>query len=69
MRALPAIIGAAFLAGCASTPSIDTTKVVDNKYNTIRYASKQQQSEFVGTSANASESTKRQPSWYAYGHP
>jgi outer membrane PBP1 activator LpoA protein len=69
MRALPTIVAAVFLAGCASAPSIDTAKVVDHKYNTIRYASKQQESEFVGTSANASGSTKRQPSWYKYGHP
>lgn len=69
MRALPAIIAAVFLAGCASTPPIDRTKVVDHKYNTIRYASKQQQSEFVGTSANASGSTSGRPSWYAFGHP
>jgi hypothetical protein len=69
MRALPVIIAAVFVAGFVSTPSIDTTKAVDYKYNTIRYAPKPQHSEFVGTSANASGSTKWQPSWYKYGHP
>lgn len=69
MRSFLSVIAAVFLASCASTPRIDTAKVVDNKYNTIRYASKQQESEFVGTSANASGSTKAKPSWYKYGHP
>jgi hypothetical protein len=69
MRPLPAIIAAVFLAGRASTPSIDTTRVVDNKYNTIRYASTPQQSEFVGTSANASGVKKRSPVGTCTGAP
>ena len=69
MRALPAIITLAFLAGCTGAPSIDTTKVVDQKTNIVRQASKQQQSEFVGTSANASGATNAKPGWYKFGHP
>ena len=69
MRVLLAALGAVFLASCASTPRTDTVKVYDHKYNTIRYAPKQTESDFVGTSANASGSTSAKPSWYRFGHP
>ena len=58
---------AALLAGCATAPATDMTRVYDHKYNTVRYVSKQADSEFVGTSAR--ETPKSTPSWYKFGHP
>ena len=67
MRTAFFVIVAALLAGCATTPATNMTKVYDHKYNTYSYVAKQSQSEFVGTSA--SETAKATPSWYKFGHP
>jgi type IV pilus biogenesis protein CpaD/CtpE len=67
MRTVLFVIVAAFLAGCATAPATNMTKVHDQKYNTTRYVTKQADSEFVGTSA--STAAKVEPSWYKFGHP
>ena len=67
MRTVYFVIVAALLAGCATTPTTDMTKVYDHKYNTTRYVAKQPDSEFVGTSAR--EPAKATPNWYKWGHP
>ena len=63
-----AVIGAALLAGCATAPRGDFRQVYDHKYNVTTYAAKQEQSDFIGTSATAG-ARKATPSWYRYGHP
>ena len=67
MRTTFLLLIAAVLAGCATTPATNTTKVYDHKYNTVRSVTKQADSEFVGT--NASERAKSTPGWYRFGHP
>ena len=67
MRAIFFVVVAALLAGCATTPAINMTKVYDHKSNTVNYVAKQADSEFVGTSAGAP--AKKMPSWYKFGHP
>jgi hypothetical protein len=67
MRTLFFVVVAALLAGCATTPATNMTKVYDHKYNTVTYVAKQADSEFVGTSATAP--AKKLPSWYKSGHP
>jgi hypothetical protein len=68
MRTTFFVIVAALLAGCATTPATNVTKIYDQKYGTIRYAAKQAEGEFVGTSA--SQPAKATPSWYrSGGHP
>lgn len=67
MRVTFFVIVATVLAGCASAPATNMTRVIDHKTNTVSYAAKQSNSEFVGTSA--SESAKTNPSWYKFGHP
>ena len=68
MRTILIAIAALLLASCATTTSrTEVSKVYDHKYNTVHYVAKQPQSEFVGTSANASSTA--QPSWYKFGHP
>ena len=66
MRAAIAVIASMVVAGCASTPPTNVTKVYDHKYNTYSYISNPQ-SEFVGTSAKPTK--KAQPGWYVFGHP
>ena len=75
MRTVFFVIVAALIAGCATAPATtsattsptNVTKVYDHRNNTIRYAAKQADSEFVGTSAN--ERAKATPTWYKFGHP
>ena len=50
-------------------PAVVKFKVVDQKTNTVRYVYAQPQSEFVGTSAPATNLATKRPSWYAFGHP
>jgi hypothetical protein len=65
MRVLLAAVVATALTGCASTPTTDQAKVYDHRYNTYRSVAKSQ-SDFVGTSATASDG---QSAWYTFGHP
>ena len=67
MRTISFVIVAALLAGCATAPTTDMTKVYDRQYNTTTYVAKQPDSEFVGTSAR--EPAKAAPNWYKWGHP
>jgi len=67
MRAIFLVIVAVLLAGCATTPTTNMTKVYDHKYNTTSYVAKQADVDFVGTSA--CEPVKAKPSWYRFGHP
>lgn len=66
MRTLFFIVIAAFLAGCATTPATNTTKVWDHKSNAVTYVAKKADSEFVGTS---SAPPAKQVPWYRSGHP
>ena len=69
MRILLTAISIAFLAGCATTPPMNSVRVDDHKYGTVRYASKAVESDFVGTSATTKSPTKG-PSWLKYSnHP
>ncbi len=71
MKTLLALFAVAvFLGGCATAPPLDTTKVVDQKYGTIRYVSTPPAPDFVGTSATVSKPAQV-PRWYAVGggHP
>src|SRR5262249_59641024 len=68
MRALILGLGLVFLAGCAATPARDTVAVYDHKYNQTYYLTKEQPSEFVGTSAKVANAAPK-PAWNAYGHP
>jgi type IV pilus biogenesis protein CpaD/CtpE len=69
MRTVLLIVATAFLAGCASTPVSNLTKIYDRKYNTTTYVTKKAEGDFVGTSANAVSPERAKPSWYRYGHP
>lgn len=66
MRTLFVIVVAVLVGGCASTPA-NLAKVYDHKYNTTAYASKEAQSDFVGTSAPKADASK--PAWYWRLHP
>src|SRR5262249_49572049 len=68
MRALIVGLGLVLLAGCAATPARNTVAVYDHKYNQTYYVTKDQPSEFVGTSAKVANAAPK-PAWNAYGHP
>ncbi len=67
MRTVLVAVASALVAGCATAPAPDRSTIIDHKYNTVRYAAKPADSDFVGTSANASSNTN--PSWHRFGHP
>lgn len=59
MRKFLVLIPVFFVFGCATTPSSEYAQVTDHKYNTVRYISKDANSNdaFVGTSATQPRST------------
>ena len=76
MRALLITIVAVFIAGCATAATTSTAAptdkkvaVTDQKYGGTRYAARSTESDFVGTSAKAQTTKKKQPSWIVFGHP
>ena len=69
MRALLAATAVVFLASCASTPTGDTVKVYDHKYNQFYFVKKQPTGGTPNTGDRTGESPGRKPSWYERGHP
>lgn len=69
MRALIAVTVAVLLAGCTTAQPRNPTVAYDHKTNQIRQVAAQPQSEFVGTSARATNLATQKPGWYAFGHP
>lgn len=59
MRKYFVLIPVLFIVGCAATQNSEYAQVVDRKYNTVRYVSKDAggTNAFIGTSATQSRNT------------